>query len=198
MKELIVATKNEGKVREFRELFSAYDIEVKSLLEFAEEINDIEETGSTFSENATIKAEAIAAQYNIAVIADDSGLEIDALNGAPGIYSARYAGDDKDDAKNLNKVMNELQGVPMEERTARFICAIAVARPGKDTFVKHGVCEGRIALEPIGTNGFGYDPIFIPENSERTMAQHTSEQKNSISHRHRAILKLEEWLNQHF
>ncbi|MBH0230073.1 XTP/dITP diphosphatase [Halobacillus yeomjeoni] len=194
MKELIVATKNEGKVREFRQLFSEYGIAVKSLLDFDEPIEDIEETGTTFAENATIKAEAISEAYNTPVIADDSGLVVDALGGEPGVYSARYAGEEKNDQKNLEKVMKKLEGVPVNERTARFVCAIAVARPGFETFVKEGCCEGSIAVEPQGQHGFGYDPIFIPESSERTMAEHTSEEKNSISHRHHAILQLEEWL----
>lgn len=194
MKELIVATKNEGKVREFRQMFSKYNISVKSLLDFEEEMEDIEETGTTFSENATIKAEAVSKQFQLPVVADDSGLVIDALDGAPGVYSARYAGEEKNDEKNLQKVLTKLEGVPMEEKTARFVCAVAVARPGKETFVKKGYCEGFIADEPSGTNGFGYDPIFIPEGSERTMAEHSSEEKNAISHRHHAIKQIEEWL----
>ncbi|KHE66890.1 XTP/dITP diphosphatase [Halobacillus sp. BBL2006] len=194
MKELIVATKNEGKVREFRQMFANYNISVKSLLDFEEEMEDIEETGTTFSENATIKAEAVSQQFQLPVVADDSGLVIDALDGAPGVYSARYAGEEKDDAKNLQKVMQELQGVPREERTARFVCAVAVARPGEETFVKKGYCEGSIANEPSGANGFGYDPIFIPKGSKRTMAEYSAEEKNSISHRHHAIQQIEEWL----
>ncbi|MGP4075779.1 XTP/dITP diphosphatase [Halobacillus sp. K22] len=194
MKEVVIATKNAGKVGEFQELFSAYDIAVKSLLDFDEEITDIEETGNTFAENAAIKAEAAMDHYQIPVIADDSGLEIDALDGAPGVYSARYAGKEKDDDKNMEKVLDELIDTPLEKRTARFVCAIAVARPNEDTFVKTGVCEGSIALMSRGANGFGYDPIFIPKGSDRTMAEHTSEEKNSISHRHYAILQIEEWL----
>lgn len=194
MKELIVATKNEGKVREFRQMFSKYGISVKSLLDFNEEIEDIEETGTTFSENATIKAETISNQFQLPVVADDSGLEIDALDGAPGVYSARYAGKEKNDEQNIKKVLEKLEGVPAERRSARFVCAVAVARPEKATFVKKGYCEGIIAKTPEGTNGFGYDPIFIPEGSNRTMAEHTADEKNVISHRHHAIQQLEEWL----
>ncbi|MFG6148347.1 XTP/dITP diphosphatase [Halobacillus sp. B23F22_1] len=196
MKELVVATKNQGKVAEFRSMFSKYDIEVKSLLDFDETIKDIVEDGDTFEDNAVIKAEAIASQYNIPVVADDSGLEIDALNGQPGVYSARYAGEDKNDQKNLKKVLSELKDVPESERTARFVCAVAVARPNQETFVKRGTCEGAIAKFPRGTEGFGYDAIFIPKGSDRTMAEYSSEEKNSISHRKNAIVKIEQWLQQ--
>ncbi|RWZ59852.1 XTP/dITP diphosphatase [Halobacillus fulvus] len=195
MKELIVATKNEGKVREFRQMFEKYGIAVKSLLDI-EDIEDIEETGTTFSENATIKAETISEKFQIAVIADDSGLEVDALNGEPGVYSARYAGLEKNDTKNLEKVLEKLEGVPDHERTARFVCAIAVARPGETTFVKKGYCEGHIARKPQGENGFGYDPIFVPKGETRTLAEHGAAEKNAISHRHHAIVQLEDWLKE--
>ncbi|WP_101844515.1 XTP/dITP diphosphatase [Halobacillus sp. Marseille-P3879] len=196
MKELVVATKNQGKVEEFRAMFSAYGIEVKSLLDFPEPVKDIVEDGKTFEDNAKIKAEAISTEYNIPVVADDSGLEIDALEGRPGIYSARYAGEEKNDQKNLEKVLSELEGIPASERTARFVCAVAVTRPGHETFVKIGTCEGSIAVAPSGSEGFGYDPIFIPAGSARTMAEHSSKEKNLISHRRNAIVKIEEWLQQ--
>ncbi|UOQ46437.1 XTP/dITP diphosphatase [Halobacillus salinarum] len=194
MKELIVATKNSGKAAEFREMFSKYTIEVKSLLDFDDPVNDIEETGTSFEENAAIKSEAICSKFNVPVLADDSGLVIDALNGEPGVYSARYAGEEKDDQKNIEKVMAKLKDVPENDRTARFICAIAVSRPDKETFIKVGKCEGSIALEERGNHGFGYDPIFIPNGSNRTLAEHTPEEKNSISHRKNAILQVEGWL----
>lgn len=197
MKELIVATKNQGKVKEFRQLFSKYNISVKSLLDIDSSI-DIEETGTTFEENAIIKAEAMTKQLGLPVVADDSGLEVDALNGEPGVYSARYAGIEKDDDKNIKKLLHELKGIPKEERSARFVCAVAVARPLEDTFVKRGTCEGTITEETQGTNGFGYDPIFIPSGSSRTMAEHSSEEKNTISHRHHAIEQIEEWLKSQF
>ncbi|UOR12120.1 XTP/dITP diphosphatase [Halobacillus amylolyticus] len=194
MKQLVIATKNAGKVEEFRDMFSKYQISVKSLLDFDQEIDDIVEDGETFEENATIKAETIAAEFEIPVVADDSGLEIDALDGAPGIYSARYAGEDKNDQRNLEKALRELNNVPDQKRTARFVCAVAVARPGHETFTVRGTCEGTIARHPKGEGGFGYDPIFVPLHSDRTMAEHTSDEKNSISHRKHAILKIEEWL----
>ncbi|ELK47226.1 XTP/dITP diphosphatase [Halobacillus sp. ACCC02827] len=193
MKELLIATKNEGKAQEFRQMFSKYGISVKSLLDF-DYAPDIEETGTTFEENAIIKAEAMMKEWNIPVVSDDSGLEVDALDGEPGVYSARYAGLEKDDKKNMEKLLRELGDTPSHQRTARFVCAVAVARPGQDTFTKRGTCEGRIAESPQGTNGFGYDPVFIPENADRTMAQHTADEKNAISHRHHAIKQLEAWL----
>jgi XTP/dITP diphosphohydrolase len=193
MKELIVATKNQGKINEFRQMFSKYNISVKSLLDIDRTI-DIEETGTTFEENAVIKAEAMMNLLDLPVVADDSGLEVDALNGEPGVYSARYAGMDKDDEKNTAKLLRELEGKTDDERTARFVCTVAVARPGEETFVKRGTCEGSITTEPQGANGFGYDPVFIPKGSTRTMAEHSSEEKNVISHRHHAIEQIEEWL----
>ncbi|MFC7061605.1 XTP/dITP diphosphatase [Halobacillus seohaensis] len=194
MKQLVVATKNAGKVEEFREMLSKYGIQVKSLLDFDEPVENIVEDGETFEDNATIKAEAVSKKFQVPVVADDSGLEIDALQGAPGIYSARYAGEEKNDQKNLEKVLRELKEVSTGKRTARFVCAIAVARPGHATFVKRGTCEGTISEQPSGEEGFGYDPIFIPQHSDRTMAEHTSVEKNSISHRNHAILKIEQWI----
>lgn len=194
MEKLIIATKNKGKMKDFKELFSRYGIEVLSLLDLEEDTPDIEETGLTFEENAAIKAETILQTFGLPVIADDSGLEVDAIGGRPGIYSARYAGEDKDDQANLHKVLQELEGVPETDREARFVCVLALARPGKETIFKKGTCEGRISQQPTGDNGFGYDPIFYPKDMDKTMAQLTSKEKNGISHRAAAISQLEEWL----
>src|SRR5699024_7491513 len=131
-------------------LFNKYDITVKSLLDLSTDIEDIEETGTTFEENAAIKAETICQMLNIPVIADDSGIEIDALNGAPGVYSARYAGTDKDDEANNQKVLAQLKDIPSSNRTARFVCVLAIAVPTKATVFKRGECEGTIGLEPLG------------------------------------------------
>lgn len=190
----MIATKNKGKVNDFRVLFNQTPFEVISLADLAEPIADIPETGSTFEENAIIKAEAIAALLQLPVIADDSGLEVDALDGRPGVFSARYAGTEKDDNKNLHKVLEELVGVNDEERSAQFVCALAVAQPGQSTFVRKGTCKGRISNEPRGTNGFGYDPIFQPYGYRETMSELSSDEKNAISHRSRALNKLDEWL----
>jgi XTP/dITP diphosphohydrolase len=195
MKEVIIATKNPGKAREFEHIFAPRGIAVKTLLDYPE-IEDVEETGSTFEENAILKAEGVSKALNKMVIGDDSGLIVDALEGRPGIYSARYAGEEpKDDQKNLEKVLDELKGVSEEDRTARFYCALAVALPGSKTFTVSGTCEGRILEEQRGTNGFGYDPVFYVPDKSRTMAELTSDEKNQISHRANALKKLDDILD---
>ncbi|MCY7942103.1 XTP/dITP diphosphatase [Bacillus inaquosorum] len=189
MKEAIIATHNPGKVKEFKEILEPKGYDVKSLAEigFTEEI---EETGHTFEENAILKAEAVAKAVNKMVIADDSGLSIDNLGGRPGVYSARYAGEQKDDQANIDKVLSELKGIEKEQRTARFRCALAVSIPGEETKTVEGHVEGYIADEPRGEYGFGYDPIFIVKDKDKTMAELTSDEKNKISHRADALKKL--------
>lgn len=189
MKEAIIATHNPGKVKEFKEILEPRGYDVKSLAEigFTEEI---EETGHTFEENAIMKAEAVAKAVNKMVIADDSGLSIDNLGGRPGVYSARYAGEQKDDQANIEKVLSELKGIEKEQRTARFRCALAVSIPGEETKTVEGHVEGYIAEEPRGEYGFGYDPIFIVKDKDKTMAELTSDEKNKISHRADALKKL--------
>lgn len=194
MKEIIIATKNQGKAQEFKDFFKPYGIQTISLLDFHKQPQDIEETGKTFKENAALKAEQMSKDLDKPVLADDSGLIIDALDGKPGIFSARYAGEPKNDQANIDKVLHELQGVPAEMRTARFICVIAIAQPGKQTIFKTGYCEGHIASQETGTYGFGYDPIFIPENHVKSMAELTPEEKNLISHRSHAIHQIEQWI----
>lgn len=189
MKQLIIATKNKGKAKEFKDFFAPYAIEAVSLLDLPETIPDIVETGTTFAENAALKAETIATMMEIPVLADDSGLIIDALDGRPGIYSARYAGEAKNDQNNIDKVLQELEET--KKRSARFVCVLAIARPKQETAFYKGICEGSIAVLPIGTNGFGYDPIFIPEGFTKTIAQLAPDEKNSISHRKNAISQLE-------
>lgn len=193
MKEAIIATHNPGKVKEFKEILKPKGYDVKSLAEigFTEEI---EETGHTFEENAILKAEAVARAVNKMVIADDSGLSIDNLGGRPGVYSARYAGEQKDDQANIDKVLSELKGIEKEQRTARFRCALAVSIPGEETKTVEGHVEGYIAEEPRGEYGFGYDPIFIVKDKDKTMAELTSDEKNKISHRADALKKLSKLL----
>lgn len=193
MKEAIIATHNPGKVKEFKEILEPKGYDVKSLAEigFTEEI---EETGHTFEENAILKAEAVARAVNKMVIADDSGLSIDNLGGKPGVYSARYAGEQKDDQANIDKVLSELKGIEKEQRTARFRCALAVSIPGSETKTVEGHVEGYIAEEPRGEYGFGYDPIFIVKDKDKTMAELTSDEKNKISHRADALKKLSKLL----
>jgi XTP/dITP diphosphohydrolase len=194
MNEVIIATKNRGKAREFEDMFRKRGYEVRTLLDYPK-IADIEETGNTFEENAIIKAEAVSKTLNKLVISDDSGLIIDVLEGRPGIFSARYAGEQKDDQANIDKVLKELSGIPFNKRTARFYCALAVAAPGQKTLTVSGTCEGRILEERKGTNGFGYDPIFFVNEKEQSMAELSSEEKNQVSHRANAIHKLDKILD---
>ncbi|HET7628276.1 MAG TPA: XTP/dITP diphosphatase [Bacillales bacterium] len=193
MKQVLVATKNAGKVKEFQQLFQSLGVKVRSLLD-DHDAADVEETGTTFAENAILKAETISRKMSVPVIADDSGLVIDALNGRPGVYSARYAGKEKNDRANIDKVMAELDGVPLEKRTARFVCVLALAIPGERTKTYHGTCEGLISLTRSGQNGFGYDPIFYVPSKGKTMAEMSKKEKNAISHRSEALNQLlEHW-----
>ncbi|WP_340084976.1 XTP/dITP diphosphatase [Siminovitchia sp. FSL H7-0308] len=193
MKSIIVATKNKGKAKEFEQLFSRYGIEVKTLLDFPD-VPDVEETGETFAENAILKAETIAKLSGQYVVADDSGLMVDALDGRPGVYSARYAGPGKDDNANIDKVLQELDGVKEKDRTSRFYCALALAGPELKTITVNGTCEGIILQERRGTGGFGYDPIFYVPSEDCSMAELTPETKNNISHRAQAMKKLERYI----
>ncbi|GGG27995.1 non-canonical purine NTP pyrophosphatase [Lysinibacillus alkalisoli] len=190
MTQVVIATKNRGKVKDFEAIFGPLGYEVVTMLDVAPDM-DIEETGTTFEENAVLKAETLSAALQTMVIADDSGLAIDALHGEPGVYSARYAGDHDDEA-NIQKALRNLQGET--NRQARFVCVIAVAEPNKETYYVRGECEGEITTEKRGTNGFGYDPIFYVPTLNKTMAELTPEQKSTISHRGAAIAKLKEKL----
>lgn len=187
-KQVVIATKNKGKAKDFEALFTPLGYEVVTMFDVAPDM-EIEETGTTFEENAILKAEALAEALQMLVIADDSGLAIDALNGEPGVYSARYAGDHDDEA-NIIKVLEKLQGVAEEQRTARFCCALAVAGPQLETYAVFGTCEGVILEDKRGTNGFGYDPIFYVPQLQRAMAELSPEEKGAISHRGNAIRKL--------
>jgi XTP/dITP diphosphohydrolase len=190
VKEIIIATKNKGKAKEFEQLFGPKGYQVRTLLDFPD-LGDVEETGLTFAENAILKAETISHKLSKMVLADDSGLLVDALEGRPGVFSARYAGDEKSDEANMEKVLQELATIPEEERTARFCCALALAIPEQQTKIVHGTCEGMILIERRGTNGFGYDPIFYVKEKMKSMAELTPEEKNIISHRANAIRELE-------
>ena len=179
---LLIATGNRGKLEEFRALLP---LEMDLLTLHDVGLDSPPETGTTFAENARLKARAAATQSGLLAIADDSGLEVDALDGAPGLYSARYAGEPGDDEANRKKLLAALAGVPFARRRARFRCAVVVATPDGREAVAEGVCEGAIAFEPAGSNGFGYDPLFMLPDG-RTMAQLSPEEKNAISHRARA------------
>lgn len=190
---LIAATKNKGKLEEIAQLLAQFPYEVVSMEQIGI-TDDIEENGSTFEENALIKAESIWKATGEAVIADDSGLEVDCLDGAPGIYSARYAGEGATAAEKNRKLLNALKNVPADKRSARFVCAIAVVLADGTSLTVRGVCEGYIAAEPAGSNGFGYDPLFYVPEFGLTIAQMDSDTKNGISHRGNALRKVVEEL----
>jgi XTP/dITP diphosphohydrolase len=188
---LVIATRNPGKVRELQELLQDTGVRLLSLADFPE-IPEIPEVGATFAENAAAKAQAVARLTGYPALADDSGLAVDALDGAPGIFSARYAQDrtaprPPGDADNWHKLLEEMQNVPWEQRNARFVCEIALALPDGRLFRAYGECEGVIALSPQGDQGFGYDPVFWVPEYKATMAQLGPAVKNQISHRARAL-----------
>lgn len=186
MKKIIVATQNKGKVKEIKEILADLDIEVQTMGEAGIDI-DIEENGTTFEENAIIKAEAISKLTDAMVIADDSGLEIDCLNKEPGVYSARYLGKDTPYEVKNQMILDRLKDVPKEERTARFVCSVALAEAGKETVTTYGIIEGYIGYQSEGTNGFGYDPIFFVDELGTSTANISAEEKNKISHRAKAL-----------
>lgn len=189
-KTIVIATRNPGKAKEFAALFAEEGYQTKTLLDYPD-LPDVEETGTTFEENARLKAETIAQILQQPVLADDSGLAVDALNGMPGIFSARFAGERKSDAANNAKLLHELTDVPDEKRTAHFHCTLVFAAPQKDSLVVKADWDGRIGRIPKGDNGFGYDPLFIVPGFEKSSAELTSEEKNEISHRGMAVKELE-------
>ncbi len=191
--EIILATGNKNKLREFREMISEDDVIIISQNEF-KDCPEVIEDGLTFEENALIKARAIAQHTGRITIADDSGLEVDYLDGAPGIYSARFAGEDADDDKNNQKLLAELKGVPEGKRGARFTCVIAIVSPAGEERTVRGFFKGCIIEEYRGKAGFGYDPLFLDTVSGLTYSEMSAEKKNSISHRSRAILELKKIL----
>jgi XTP/dITP diphosphohydrolase len=197
---LVVATRNRGKTKEFREAFAALGVEVRDLNE-TNGVPEIEETGATFAENAYIKAKAAAERLGLPVLADDSGLCVDALGGAPGVYSARYAGERASDVDNIAKLLRELDasgakpapapGGPASYGAGRFVCALALYSPAHGSRLEaEGSVDGWILSEPRGTGGFGYDPIFWLPEFGRTMAELAPEEKNAVSHRGRALRQL--------
>jgi XTP/dITP diphosphohydrolase len=188
-KQVILATRNQGKVREFNRLFADLGWEAVSLDAFPD-APEVVEDGDTFEANALKKARTISTYLGMPAVGDDSGLEVDALEGRPGVYSARYAGEGATDEDNWRKLLKELEDVPMERRTARFRCVLALAEPGKEPIMASGHCEGVIVRQPAGTNGFGYDPVFFLPQHMATMAQLSPEQKNQISHRAMALRNL--------
>ena len=185
--ELLVATNNKGKVGELSQLLSDFPLRLRLLGEFPD-IEEAEETGETFAENATIKALYYSGCSRLLTLSDDSGLAVDALNGAPGVYSARYAGRDATYAERMSKLIGALDATGDPERHARFVCVIAVADPSSGALhTFEGECRGRIAHAPHGTGGFGYDPLFIPDGYDKTFGELPSEVKHTLSHRARAL-----------
>jgi len=196
--ELLLATYNPGKIRELSALLSDIPLELANLTDLTG-INEVEETGLTICENAELKATGYAMQSGIWSLADDSGLEVAALGGAPGVYSNRYAGEGASDAAKMEKVLKQLDAVPNAVRDARFVCAMSITdEAGKIVFTTEGFCPGTIANEPRGTNGFGYDPIFIPDGFDRTFGELSSDIKQQISHRSRAIKEIIRYLQGFF
>ena len=193
MEKLVFATGNEGKMREIREILGRPGLTILSQKE-AGIVSDAEENGTTFEANALIKARAVAAQTDAPVLADDSGLEIDYLNGEPGVYSARYMGEDTPYEIKNQKLLDLLEGVPEEKRTARFVCVIAAVLPDGREFTTRGTIEGIIGYESKGEGGFGYDPIFFVPEFGCSTAELTMEQKNLVSHRGKALRAMKEVL----
>ncbi len=188
--KIIAATKNKGKKAELEAILKYQGIELISWDEAGLGDLEIEETGSTCEENSYIKAKTVCKITGKAALADDTGLFVDAAGGEPGINAARYAGEHGNDAANRAKLLRKLKGVPFEKRTARFVTVITVVYPGGEKVVARGECPGHISMEEKGDRGFGYDSIFIPEGHEKTFAELPAEYKNSLSHRHAALLKL--------
>jgi len=191
-KTIVIATQNENKKKEISEILKKIPGILLRGVEDFPFLPEVEEDGNSFRENAIKKATTLATACNTWTMADDSGLEIDALNGRPGIYSSRYAGPNATDEKNIEKVLSELRGVPKEKRTARFLCSIALASPHQLLFVAEGRCEGFITEEPRGKGGFGYDPIFYVPHYNQTFAELNPLIKNSISHRGIALKQFKE------
>jgi len=192
-KGVLIASSNKGKIKEIKQILDG--VKIITLLEINEQGIDVEENGKTFQDNAFIKAKAYAEKFGYVCLADDSGLEVDALGGAPGINSARYAGDNATDEDRVKKLLHELSGLAATKRRAHFKCVACLYDPysGHKIF-SEGICKGLICITPSGKNGFGYDPIFIPEGFRCTMAELLPEQKNEISHRGRALRSLKEKL----
>lgn len=184
--ELVLATYNTGKVREMKEMFAGLGVDIKSLADISD-ITEVAETGSTFAENAELKAAGYARQVGKWVIADDSGLEVTALGGRPGVHSARFAGENSDHAHKMSVLINEMFESDSNDRSARFVCSMAVANERGDVeFAAEGECRGTIAEHARGTNGFGFDPIFIPEGFDKTFGELAADVKSRMSHRARA------------
>ncbi len=194
--KFIIASNNQKKLKELERILNPLGISAVTALQEGITLDDVDETGTTFSENAFLKANAAFKKTGLPSVADDSGLSVDALNGRPGIYTARYGGEDATDEEKYLKLLNELKDVPDERRTARFTSAICCILPDGSKIETIGVCEGKIAFEPCGEGGFGYDPVFLYGN--KSYAQLTAEEKDAISHRGKALRNLKSELEKYF
>jgi XTP/dITP diphosphohydrolase len=191
-RKILIATRNRGKVKEISALVKGLPIEFVSLADFPD-IPEVVEDGETFEENALKKARFVSAATGLPTLADDSGLCVDALNGRPGVHSARYAGPQSSDQDKYMKLLEEMKGVADHLRAARFVCVLALVSHTGEEHIFRGVCEGRITHEPAGDGGFGYDPIFFYEEAERTFGEMPRAEKNEVSHRGLALLKFAEF-----
>ena len=196
MERLILASRNKGKLREIHAILEKFGMETVSRDDAGLPTFEVEETGETFEENSFIKAKAISDITHAITIADDSGLEVDALNGAPGVYSARYAGEGCTPADNNEKLLRELQDVPEGKRGAAFVSVITMLFPNGDKLIARGECRGHIAFELRGDGGFGYDPLFIPDGESRSFGEMSADEKNRISHRARSLQILEKMIQE--
>jgi XTP/dITP diphosphohydrolase len=187
---IAIASRNPHKLREIARICADWPVAWSTASEDDDRWPDVEETGATYLQNATLKARAVAAALGEPALADDSGIEVDALGGRPGPRSARFAGEGSTDERNLEELIRALRGVPASGRTARYRCVAVLAAPGGEDVVAEGTCEGVLVPKPRGTRGFGYDPIFVPAGWDRTMAELADEQKDRISHRGRALRAL--------
>lgn len=199
MKEIVLATGNNHKAEEFKDLFSDSKFKVLSAMKYGG-MPDVEESGQTFQANAYLKAYALSKQLKKKnwVIADDSGLEVDYLDGAPGIYSARYAGAEASDTDNVDKLLTALKGIPESSRRARFRCVLCLIDKDRGTYYFEGSCEGMISLEPKGKSGFGYDPVFIPNGHEASFAELGESIKSQLSHRANAVVACKKFFKEKF
>lgn len=189
--EIVLGTRNHGKIAEFRSLLKGMSVRVLSFYDFPD-LPEVVEDGKTFEENAAKKAKTIAKSSGRIAVSDDSGLEIAYLNGEPGVFSARFAGEKATDRENCRRALRLLDGVPWDERDARFVCVICAADPRGRVISAHGACDGKISFEMRGAHGFGYDPVFVPDGHKMTMAEMTPDLKNRISHRADAMEKFRE------
>lgn len=180
MTTFVLATHNQNKLKELERILAPLHISVT-----AAQLEEVEETGKTFAENAFLKAEAACRKTGMPAVADDSGLMVDALNGAPGVYSARYAGEGASDTDRINKLLGAMKGVPEEARKAKFVCSVCCVFPDGTKIIVQGECPGKIAFEPMGNDGFGYDPVFLVNG--KSFAQLSAQEKDQISHRGRAL-----------